>query len=84
MCVKSFYESGPDFMEKDMSLKSLDSLPKIKATLFYSCERKCRHPYYINTIEIELLWAKITYLNFQTDLSYEVLNIDFGQGAANI
>ena len=43
----------------------------------YSPERKYRQPYYINTIEIVLLWAKITYLkshakvlafNFQTDM----------------
>ena len=28
----------------------------------YSPKRKYRHPYYINTIEIELLWANIIYL----------------------
>ena len=43
----------------------------------YSPEKKYRHPYYINTIEIGLLWAKIIYLkrhakalafNFQTGM----------------
>ena len=53
--------------------------------------------YYINPIEIGVLWAKITYVKshlkalgflspnrYEIDLSNEVLNIDFGQGAAKI
>ena len=54
-------------------------------------------PYYISPIEIRLLWTKITYLKshsktlafnlqrrYEIELSYEVLNIDFGQGAAKM
>ena len=53
--------------------------------------------YYINPIEIGVLWAKITYVKshskafgflspnrYEIDLSNEVLNIDFGQGAAKV
>ena len=46
----------------------------------------------INTIKMGLLWAKITYPRlallapnrYEVDLSNEILNIDFGQGAAKI
>ena len=53
--------------------------------------------YYISSIEIGLLWAKITYVKshskafglwfpnrYETDPSNEALNIDFSQGAAMI
>ena len=53
--------------------------------------------YYISPIEIGVLWAKISYVKshlkalgflspnrYEIDLSNEVLNIDFGQGAAKI
>ena len=34
--------------------------------VIYSPERKYKHPYYISTIEIGLLWAKISYLKSHT------------------
>ena len=53
--------------------------------------------YYISPIEIGVLWAKISYAKshlkalgslspnrYEIDLSNEVLNIDFSQGAAKI
>ena len=53
--------------------------------------------YYISPIEIGVLWAKVTYVKSHSkalgflspnreeiDLSNEVLNFDFGQGAAKI
>ena len=68
------------------------SIHKTKSIDTYSCGKKCKHPYYVSPIEIRLLRAKITYLKSHSiawvflspnrreiDLSFEVLNIDFGQ-----